>query len=172
MRRALLAVLLVTGCRIDLDKRQQQNPADSGGSGGAMCTTSTVQVCQDATMHSDFTWIQTNILAKQCAFTGCHNGGSTDAGRLDFRTQDASFMHLVNFDSNLESGRKLVVPGDPKSSYLDVMLGTIKPSDATPPAPAVNETIGLMPMDNNGALLCCQKLEAIDRWITAGAMNN
>jgi len=29
-----------------------------------------------------------------------------------------------------------------------------------------------MPQTNGGMLLCCQKLEAIQRWITAGAMNN
>ena len=171
MRRALICcAVLITACKIDLDHREQMT-SDSGG-GGAVCMTSTAAACMDATTHSDFTWIQDNVLSKQCAFTGCHNGGSTDAGRLDFRSGAASYMHLVNFDSRVASGRKLVVPGSVNQSYLAVMLGMIKPSEADPPAGAIPETIGLMPMDNNGALLCCQKLDAIDRWITMGAMNN
>src|SRR4051812_21776400 len=99
MRRAVLAVLLVTACRIDLDHRKESD----GGTTGGMCMVTTAQPCMDATTHSDLTWIQDNIFSKQCTFTGCHNGGSTDAGRLDLRNNAASLAHLVNFDSNLES---------------------------------------------------------------------
>lgn len=167
------AALLVTGCRVDLTDCAKdhscQGAADSNT--GAVCMTSTVQICMDATMHSDLTWVQDNIFTKQCIFTGCHNGGTTDAGRVDLRS-GMSLTHLVDFPSRLEPSRKLVVAGDVAKSYLMVMLGAIKPSEADPPAPAVNPTIGLMPMDNNGALLCCQKIDAIKRWIEMGAMNN
>jgi hypothetical protein len=57
-----------------------------------------------------------------------------------------------------------VIPSDPTTSYLEVMLGS-EPGSVDP-------TVGLMPQSNGGMLLCCQKLDAIQRWITAGAMNN
>jgi hypothetical protein len=73
-------------------------------------------------------------------------------------------MTLVNGDSALMAGSKLVVPGDPTTSYLEVMLGS-QPGTIDP-------MVGLMPQDNGNQLLCCQKLDAIERWIMDGAMNN
>src|SRR5258705_3752280 len=84
------------------------------------------QVCQDATMHSDLTWIEANIFVKQCAFSGCHNGGATLAGHVDLRA-GMSHDHLVNFPSQLDPSRMLVVPGDPAKSYLLVMIGQMDP---------------------------------------------
>ncbi|MDB4959221.1 MAG: hypothetical protein JWO36_6790 [Myxococcales bacterium] len=166
--RALLAaaVMLTFGCRYDLDHAPPLPDAIQ-----ASCTISTSSACMDAVNHSDFTWIQDNIFTKQCVFSGCHNGGNTDAGKIDLRTGRA-FAHLVNVTSNLEKTRKLVVPSSSAQSYLQVMLGKIPPEMASPPAGPILETVGVMPQNNGGALLCCQKLDAIDRWITAGAMNN
>ena len=56
------------------------------------------------------------------------------------------------------------VPGDPSSSYLEVMLGSVKGK--------IDPSVGIMPQNTGGELLCCQKLDAIQRWITAGALNN
>jgi hypothetical protein len=82
-----------------------------------------------------------------------------------------AYSHLVNFDSILTPGYKLVVPGQPNASYVLVMLGKIQPQDATPPAPPIPVNIGLMPQ-NAGVLLCCQKLDAVEQWIANGALNN
>jgi hypothetical protein len=132
--------------------------------------TLTVPSCTEATSHMDLTWIANNIFAHQCtSSSGCHNGANTRAGMVDLRPGMA-FNHLVNFTSMLEPSRKLVVAGDPKSSYLEVMLGIIPPTDATPPASPPRSEVGLMPQDSG--ILCCQKLVAIDQWIAAGAMNN
>jgi hypothetical protein len=127
--------------------------------------------CVEAETHSDYTWIQANVFSKQCTFSGCHNGAKTPAGKLNLTAGNA-YAHLVGYSSVLEPSRKLVVASDPKSSYLALMLGIVKPGDATPPAGPPRADIGFMPSDNGGQLICCQKLDAIDRWITMGAMNN
>lgn len=172
---ALCALVALPGCEIPLDQCAKNHTCNlaPGGDGGnsTMCQMSTSTACMDATTHSDLTWIQQNIFDKQCIFSGCHNGAATSAGKVDLR-DGMSYAHLVNFASILTPGRTLVVASDPKSSYLEVMLGIIKPSDATPPASAPPASVGLMPQSNGGQLLCCQKLDAIDRWIMAGAMNN
>jgi len=41
-----------------------------------------------------------------------------------------------------------------------------------PPAMPPPPTIGFMPQNSGGQLLCSQKLEAIERWIAMGALNN
>lgn len=171
MRWFCAALLLVAACKIDLDHANHMTSDSGSGSGGPMCMTSTAAACMDATTHSDFTWIQTNVLTPQCTFSGCHDGASTPAGMVNMKAGMA-YSHLVGYTSILDSSRKLVVAGDPKSSYLEVMLGIIKPADATPPASPPPGSVGYMPQSNGGNLLCCQKLDAIDRWIAAGAMNN
>ena len=175
VRLVLAAALALFGCQYDLDACARDHTCqmtDGGGSGSnAMCQMSTSTACMAATSHSDLTWIQQNVFDKQCIFSGCHNGAPTSAGKVDLR-DGMSYAHLVNFGSILTPGRTLVVASQPTQSYLEVMLGIIKPADASPPASPPPASVGLMPQSNGGALLCCQKLGAIDRWITAGAMNN
>ena len=149
----LVAMLFATACKIDLDH------APDGGS----CQVSTSMACTDAVNHQELSWIQANVFTPQCTFGGCHNGENTKQGKIDLR-DGKSFATLVNGDSMLVSGAKLVVPADPTTSYLEVMLGS-EPGTIDP-------TVGFMPQTNGGMLLCCQKLDAIQRWITAGAMNN
>jgi hypothetical protein len=131
----------------------------------------TSQACMDATTNQSLSWIQSNIFDKQCTFSGCHDGGATKAGAVDLRA-GKSYAHLVGYASALDPTFKLVVAGQPKMSYLEVMLGKIMPNDAIPSAPPIRADVGLMPMDNAGQLLCCQKLDALDRWISMGAMND
>jgi hypothetical protein len=152
----LVAMLFATACKIDLDHA----PDSASGSG---CQMSTSASCTDAATHQELSWIQKNVFTPQCTFSGCHNGENTKQGKIDLR-DGKSFATLVNGDSMLQSGAKLVVPSDPATSYLEVMLGS-EPGTVDP-------TVGLMPQSNGGMLLCCQKLDAIQRWITAGAMNN
>lgn len=152
----LLALLFATACKIDLDHAPKQE-------GGPMCMESTSDACMAAANHRDLTWIQQNVFTPQCTFSGCHNGENTKQGKIDL-TAGKSYATLVNGDSALMSGAKLVVPGDPAASYLEVMLGS-QPGDIDP-------TVGTMPQDNGSQLLCCQKLDAIERWIMDGAANN
>ena len=130
--------------------------------------------CMEATTYQNLVNIENKIFAGSCTFSGCHNGGATDAGMTDMRA-GKSFAALVNQNvRNVpgETTRKLVVPGDPKSSYILVMIGQIKPADATPPANDPPMAIGLMPQNAGGQLICPEKRAAIERWIMAGAMNN
>ncbi|HEU0029263.1 MAG TPA: hypothetical protein VFQ53_01435 [Kofleriaceae bacterium] len=127
--------------------------------------------CQEATTYSNLASIEDKIFKTSCIFSGCHNGGATDAGMLDLRTGMA-FSHLVGVASKVETGRTLVVAGDPAKSYLLVMIGQIAPQNADPPTVAPPASIGLMPQNSGGQLLCQEKRDAIQRWITMGAQNN
>lgn len=167
--RLALLVALAGGCRIDLDHNTSID-APVATDSGMLCQMGTVAACMEAPNHSDLTWIQQNVFTPKCTFSGCHDGkGNTPQGMIDLNAGMAQ-AHLVNVPSMLEPTRKLVVAGQPKQSYLDVMLGTIQPSQADPPAGPVRSDVGLMPM--GAGVLCCQELDAIDRWIAAGAMNN
>src|SRR5262245_39078616 len=111
MRAALAAALLVCACRIDLDH------ADTDGTGGRACKVSTAQVCMDATMHSDFTWIESKIFAANCFGTSCHTG-TTASGKRDL-TVGNSYATLMGpsgagVTANVDSSRQLVVPGHPE----------------------------------------------------------
>jgi hypothetical protein len=103
-----LLVVTSAACKIDLDQ---------GMSSDTACAQGTSSACMDATTHSDLTWIQKNIFTPQCTFSGCHNGENTKQGQIDLR-DGKSFATLVNGNSVLMSGAKLVVPSDPTSRPL------------------------------------------------------
>jgi hypothetical protein len=165
MRAVLLAALLVSGCRYDLDHAD----VDANTS-GRTCKVSTAAVCIEADTHSDFTWIKGKIFAANCFGSSCHSG-STASGMLDL-TDDpyTSLMGAAGTgtDSNLQPGKKRVVAGDPANSYLFFIVHGLDANKGTFEEPPSN--VGYMPMSNS--TLCCQKLDAIERWITAGALND
>ncbi|HEY1553988.1 MAG TPA: hypothetical protein VGF94_04090 [Kofleriaceae bacterium] len=175
MRALLFAALaLLAACEYDLDQCARDhtcNIANTGGDGGITCQMSQAASCVAATSHQELGWIQTNIFNGQCTFAGCHNGENTPQGKVNLLA-GMSYSHLVGFTSTLEPSRQLVVASDPKSSYLEIMLGIIDPGTATPPGSPPRSDVGYMPQDNGGDVLCCQKLQAVDRWISMGAMNN
>jgi hypothetical protein len=103
-----------------------------------------------------------------CGSSSCHQGMGAQ-GKLDL-TSATAYASLVGAPSQIDSSRTLVVPGDPQASYLMLMLHAFEPSAAIPPGVAPPASIGYMPQGNG--TLCCQKLDAIDRWITAGANND
>jgi hypothetical protein len=133
--------------------------------------------CQEATTYQNLANIEMKIFAGSCTFSGCHTGGgaetpcSGEARREDFHV-GKSFATLVNFQSCVDPTRRLVVPGDAKASFLLLMIGEIKPADATPPGTDPPPTVGFMPQNSGGQFLCPEKRGAIRRWIEAGAMNN
>jgi hypothetical protein len=161
MMRLVLVASLLAGCRISLEN------TDMGGSTtGRTCSVSTTSpACLDAPNHADLAWIEPNIFAASCNFSGCHNGDNTVQGKVDLRPTK-SFAHLVNAASVIEPTRKLVVPDDVEASYLMLMLRDVAPALANPPGTA--PSVGFMPK-STGSSLCCQKLETLERWIMAGA---
>jgi hypothetical protein len=174
MRAALLSVLLVTACKIDLDHAS----TDAANANGRLCPTpTTTQTCTDAEAMQTVTlsWVQSSIMKPKCTFMSCHDGGVTPQGKMDLTSAAMTYAHLVNGASVLDPSRKLVVPGNIQQSFLMVMIGAIKPEEADPPLSAIpkdtnGKFVGLMPMSST--VMCCQKLDAIGRWITDGALNN
>lgn len=164
MTRLLLGAALVAstliGCRISLD--------DASTPGA--CEIKMTSSCVAANDHQDLAWIEDNIFNFSCAFSNCHDGnqGSVE-GRLDLRP-GKSFAKLVNQSATADPHRMLVVPNDVHASYLMLMLHDFEPSEAVPAGVAPDKSIGYMPKDLEP--LCCQKLDAIEHWIEAGAPSN
>jgi hypothetical protein len=146
-RWTLAIACMATGCGDDGAPAVDAGVADATAS------------CLEATMHSDLEWIQDEILTPGCArFTACHQGRALSAAELNLE-EGESRDNMVGVASELFPDYDLVVPGDPENSYLMIILGHYDGP--------VGEG-GLMPYNN--PLLCPEKLEAIDRWIEAGAM--
>ena len=163
MRAVILFALVACGGGGGSDK-----PVDANG---RVCSNSTSSPCMEATTKSDLVWIEKNVFSTSCAFSGCHNGANTAAGRIDLKTPGASHAALVGRESAIVPGNKLVVPGQPKQSYLLVMLQAFPPSELEPmPVAPPPDDIGYMPQA--APPICCQKIDAVERWIAAGALNN
>ena len=117
-------------------------------------------LCQEATMHEDFAWIQQKVFMRSCAFSSCHSGATPKAGlSLDGSNTFASLVGKPAQEA-AAGGMMLVAPGHPEQSYLLVALGAAGVA-GTPPSE------GIMPLTN--PRLCDQKIDAIKRWIAAGA---
>lgn len=168
MFRAVFALcLFATACGGGGGTAIDASPVDAGPLVDAPLSAA----CLDAETHSDLTWIQANIFSKQCTFSGCHNGASGDAGKMDLRAGH-SFTSLVGVKAHLCQATSIVTAGHPEQSYMMVMIGQQTPAAQTPPSCAIDPMVGEMPQGNPTVLLCSQKRDAIERWITAGALNN
>lgn len=172
MRVVLLSALLVTGCRIDLDSAPAQMDA---GVAGRTCSIGTSSLCMQAETHSDFTFIKNQIFPISCsASSSCHMS-ATSSGKLDLSAANA-YKSLLGPNgtggvmSDVDKTRILVVPGMPRQSYFYFITRGIRAEDGDPPFTNPPANVGLMPQ--KGTSICCQKIDAIERWITAGAMND
>lgn len=168
MFRLVAIAGLLCSCRLSLENYDTSIQGTDAGNGRACVVSTTSQPCMDATTHSDLAFIEQRIFASSCNFSGCHDS-ATDAGRLDLRA-GASHDRLVGVSSQIDNTRKLVVPNDVAASYLMLMLRDVAPAMANPPGNSPPGSIGFMPQA--APTLCCQKLDAIERWINAGAPNH
>lgn len=171
MRAVLLSALLVMACRIDLDHAEQPDASVSGRA----CKVSTSTSCKEADNHSDFTFIKSSIFPLSCSSSSSCHMSATSSGKLDLSAANAytSLMGATgagNVKSGVDASRVLIVPGQPKASYFFFLLHGVKASEGEPAFNEPPTDIGYMPMNNNP--ICCQKLDAIERWITAGAKND
>ena len=102
------------------------------------------------------TQLQNEIFTPICA--QCHIGASAPQGlRLD--SEDNSYQHLVNVDSNEVPTLKLVVPGDPDASYVVHKIE------------GRSSIVGSrMPLGQ--AALSSQQIADIRNWISNGALQS
>jgi hypothetical protein len=164
----LWTLALVVACSPDVDQLDDPSTRDAGVRDGDTAGDApgdgappsdgaqTATLCDEARAHSDFAWIETNVLVPSCATAMCHTGANAEVGlRLD---AGEAYANLVNKGSSTQAGWVRVVPGSPSTSYLVVALGR---ADGPPPRD------GFMPLGADP--LCTEIHEAIERWITAGA---
>lgn len=133
-------------------------PACSDGGGDEEPDAGPSPDCLEAVNHSDLAFIQSKIFTPGCTFTSCHRGAATMAGGLSLEAGVARDQ-LVGKPSDLDPTKMMVKPGDPANSYLMIITGKYPG--------VIPATVGTMPSRN--PLLCEQKLDAMDRWIAAGA---
>ena len=135
------------------------------------CTLGMSSACTSAVGKKDFTWVWENVLTSNCGGSSCHMTSSTSSAKKNpYETKPLAYSSLVDRDSLVTPGVKLVVAGQLKKSYLRVMLQDMKAADFEPPTTNPAKDTGFMPQASFP--LCCQKLDAIDAWITAGAAND
>ena len=97
--------------------------------------------------------IQTEVFSVNCAVSGCHGGGTVQAGlRLE---PGFSAVNLISVESSQDATRIRVIPGNPNASFLIQKLeGTQTLGDRmpqfSPPLPQAT-------------------IDAIRQWILAGA---
>ena len=96
----------------------------------AACAADPDGACDEAALHSDLMWIQSQVFERSCTLPSCHLGSGANAGRLDLR---AGYAHgqLVDTASTSESAWKRVVPGNAAQSYLLVAIGQVSGSAAS-----------------------------------------
>lgn len=155
----LLAALSLGGAAVGCGDSDVDPPGADGsvGSDASAADAGVSPSCMEATEHSDLAWIESEIFAPSCAAFGpCHQGAAVSAGGLNLE-EGNSEANLVGVASGLFPEYDLVVPGDPDASYLMIILGH---RDGP-----IDSSTGTMPYNN--PLLCVEKRDAIERWITA-----
>lgn len=165
VRVAALGAALTAGCKIDLDTRPLSE-----------CEDSDFPACLAAPDHSDLAWIQSNIFTPNCGGESCHSegrNGQPPDGRI-LLTAETSYTTLMGADgqgvmATFDTSRMLVVPGAPSRSYLYFLIRGIRGEFGEPPFEPPPSDVGFMPFRQD-APLCCQKLDAVRRWIEAGAL--
>lgn len=108
------------------------------------------------TPPSTLTEVEEQIFALSCAFSSCHSGANGASG---LNLEGKTHARLVDVDANDAPGKKLVVAGDPESSYL---------FEKCQADPAVGDAMPL----GGGTGLDAERLEMLRSWILAGAEDN
>ena len=143
MNRPIVLLLMLTACDTALHFREGISPS-----------------CREAMNHSDFQFIQQEIFAPSCSLSSSCHKGTRPAGELNLETAKA-YDQLVNKVSRLPDWVR-VVPEEPDMSYILVKLGRIQgPLGMNGSRPGTT-----MPPDQP---LCEEKIDAVRRWIEAGA---
>ena len=153
--RLAVAILLVTACGTEPTRSASPDAGLAATADGG--PDAPMSICDQATQHSDLAWIQSNVFDASCARSNCHVTGNEAGGLILERGKSRD--SLVNMPSTVDHGMMRVLPGDPTQSYLLVALGG---EPGMPPEGAVMPWGGL-------PMLCSQEVDAIKRWVMAGA---
>lgn len=156
-----LLLLIVAACGSDTSPERTSSPdagmtSSDGSSSSSDPDAGTQTICDQAKSRSDFAFIQQHVFTPSCATAMCHAGPEPEVG-LDLSAGNA-YANLVNKGASTVTGWTRVTPGVLATSYLAVSLGR---AEGPPPRD------GYMPLGADP--LCLEKLEAIERWILAGA---
>jgi hypothetical protein len=179
IQRLAVLALVLGGCRVGLEATYEP-PA---------CVTSMKPVCTGAENYQDFASITENILNRNCTGSSCHEkgGSAPKAQRLVFDQGPlVAYQTMVNNPdhtqphvgsdgqvfSDIEVGEDipLVAPGEPDMSYLLYAMHAVPQNEFGFTVAGKPPQVGFMPY--NSGTLCCQKLDAVQRWIAAGAHND
>jgi hypothetical protein len=118
--------------------------------------------CEEAKTHSDFTWINQHIFTASCAFMGCHNDVPVPSGDGLNLSSSKAYAAIVGVPSTQIPAKKLIdgTSTDCANSYLyEKIVGeNLKP--------------GTVKMPKAQPALCQEKIDAVCRWIAAGAPND
>lgn len=167
MRSALVvaasALALGAGCRVALDEPKSRSSVEA-------CKVLDLEVCNAARGKSDYTFVYDKILSKNCTGSSCHQADSSDpmAALLPFDDKELAYASLVGAPSRIEQELLIVAPGKPRESYMLYLMQTITEDEFDLPVNEPPDEVGFMPRSNSA--LCCQKLQAVEDWVSAGAM--
>jgi len=157
--RLAVAIVLLAACGTEPSRTEtmpdasvSQHTPDGGGGGAG--PDAALTTCEQATQHADLAWIQSNVFSASCALSSCHNSTSQAGGMI--LEPGMAHDYLVNQPSSQHQGWMRVMPAQPDMSYLLVAIGG-----------AAGPDMGTMPWQMPA--LCQEKIDAIQRWIAAGA---
>jgi hypothetical protein len=168
----VLAVLASCGVDVRTMPQDSSDPGVDGGvetDGGGNTTVADARVpppdgipegltpCEEAVYHSDFAFLQDKVFNEKCT-ESCHVPSKAGAF-LDLRPGQA-YGHLINAVSHHDPSWMRVAPGNPGASMLMVQVGG-------EPGPPLE---GLMPWGQ--PRLCDELVDAMRRWIAAGAADD
>lgn len=155
-----LLLFLLCACGGDTSPERTSPDANVSSPDGSLSSSDpdagSQTVCDQAKSRSDFAFLQQHVFTPSCATAMCHAGPEPEVG-LDLSAGNA-YANLVNKGASTVTGWTRVTPGSLATSYLAVSLGR---AEGPPPRD------GYMPLGADP--LCLEKLEAIERWILAGA---
>lgn len=129
----------------------------------------TSAACLEAEEHSDLDWIQENIFTVSCSLsTSCHRGSANSALGLNLEAgmSEANMLDVPAM-GEFADGLDIVEPGAPEESYLMVILGQYGTDDPRLPQDSAGNRITMPDSATGLELLCQEKRDAIERWITA-----
>jgi len=178
MRIAPVVLCVLASCAADVRQTRDETSTDStssdpgvdgglGTDGGSSSTVTDARVppdgippglapCDEAPYHADFTFLQEEVFTPACA--GCHDAASPGGGLV--LEAGRAYANLVNIASTGHAGWMRVVPNNAGASMLLVQVGA-------EPGP---ELEGFMPWGE--PMLCTPLLDAMRRWVNAGAVND